>query len=197
MGRSALVIKTVELQGCVNSLEAEAEFATLGELCIAIENSAWGKNIRNVKHAVRGLSAQVAAREIKNRGIVCKTKPGKRGRGAGVRINKSSRKDKVATLNITKFASALKEELKDVPDKYKRYIEPTLEGNPIAAMKLHCGRCMGFCGAEVSCDGGLGGSPCPLYVLNRLSFNKRKEFKANKDGFYELRKILVESQDSA
>jgi hypothetical protein len=50
---------------------------------------------------------------------------------------------------------------------------------------------MGYSGAEKACDGGLGGVPCPLYVLNRLAFNKRLELKEAKSGFYELRKAAL------
>jgi hypothetical protein len=196
MGRSALVVKTAELQATVNELEATNTYSTLGELCEAIAATSWAKGVRNEKHAVRGLSAQVAGREIKARGITCKTKPGARGRAAGTVINKSSRKDKAAKLNIQKYATALRKEVAGcdripVPERYAKMAEQALEGNAVAAIKLQCGMCMGYTGAEKACDGGMGGVPCPLYTLNRLVYAKRRGFGPDRSGFYQLLKEAV------
>jgi hypothetical protein len=189
MGRSALVIKTAELQACISKLEADKTFATLGELCEAVENTDWARGIRNEKHVIRGLSAQVVGREIKARGITVQTKPGARGRVIGQVVNKRSRRDKVAGLKIGKFAAALRKEVSDAPERYQKYAEAALEGNAIAAIKLKCGSCMGYTGAEKACDGGLGGTPCPNYIMNRLIFVKRLGLEQNpKSGFFELAK---------
>lgn len=188
MGRSALVIKTNELQQVVNDLEATTTYSTLGELCEAIAGTAWAKNVRNEKHAIRGLSAQVAGREIKSRGITCKTKPGQRGRAAGTTVKKTSRSDKAAKLKLGDYPSRLRKEVSgsDVPDRYKNLAELALQGNAIAACKLQCGACMGYTGAEKACDGKFGGTPCPLYTINRMVYAARRDFVKGDDGFYLL-----------
>lgn len=196
MGRSALVIKTPELKSMVEQLEAKHTYTTIGELCYAVAATDWAKNIRNEKHAIRGLSPQVVSRELKARGITVQTKPGARGRVAGSTIVKKSRSEKVKGLNLDKFATALNKEVSDAPERYQKYAQAALDGNPIAAIKLKCGQCMGYTGAEKACDGGLGGIPCANYVMNRLVFVKRMGLEGNlKTGFFELMKAAVDATD--
>lgn len=191
MGRSALVIKTAELQDVVNQLEATTTFSTLGELCLAIESSAWGQGVRNEKHVPKGISAQVAGREIKARNITCKTKPGARGRVAGSVITKSSRRERAAKIDMGNYPERLRKSVTgpDIPERYKGLAELAIQGNPVAACKLKCGECMGYTGAEKACDGNFGGTPCPLYALNRLVFSKRREYKSTDTGFYVLQAL--------
>ncbi len=189
MGRSALVIKTQELQAVVNQLELATTFSSLGELCTAIEASDWGKGVRNEKHVPKGISAQVAQREIRARGISYNTKLGKRGREAGATVSKSSRKERAAKIDMGDFPERLRESVKDAPDRYKGLAELAIQGNPVAACKLKCGECMGYTGAEKACDGLFGGTPCPLYALNRLVFVKRRDYKKTDTGFYLLQAL--------
>ena len=187
MGRSALVVKAAELKSLVETMEAKVSYPTLGELCDAIANTDWARNIRNQKHVIRGLSAQMVGIKIKEMGITTKTKPGARGRVAGQVVTKRPRSEKVKGLKLAKFTEALRKEVKDVPERYQKYAELALQGNPIAAIKLSCGQCMGYTGAEKACDGALGGIPCANYVMNRLIFVKRLGLEPNpKSGFYEL-----------
>lgn len=189
MGRSALVIHTAELQDVVSKLEAATTYSSLGELCAAIEATAWAKDVRNEKHAIRGLSAQVAGREMKARGVICKTKPGQRGRASGVAVTKTTRSDKAAKLKMGDFPKRLREEVagEEVPERYRALAELAIAGNPIAACKLKCGECMGYTGAEKACDGKFSGTPCPLYTINRLVYGNRRDFVKGDDGFYLLR----------
>ena len=190
MGRSALVIRAKELQQVVDSLEANATYSTLGELCAAIEATPWAKGVRNEKHVVRVLSAQVACREIKNLGIVCKTKPGQRGRASGSKVTKVSRADKLAKIDLGTYPERLRKEVADAPERYKSLAELAILGNPIAACRLQCGACMGYTGAEKACNGKFGGVPCPTYAVNRLVYANRREFVPGDDGFYLLRAAL-------
>jgi hypothetical protein len=121
-------------------------------------------------------------------GITTKTKPGKRGRTAGTTVTKTSRATKAAKLKLGDYPDRLRKSVAgpDVPERYKGLAELAIQGNPIAACKLKCGECMGFTGAEKACDGSFGGTPCPLYTLNRLVYGKRRAYEPNKEGFYVL-----------
>lgn len=195
MGRSALVVKAIELKNLVETMEARTTYSTLGELCEAIAATDWARNIRNQKHVIRGLSAQMVGIKLKEMGITTKTKPGVRGRSPGMTFIKKPRSEKVKGLQLTKFSAALRKEVSDVPERYQKYAEAALEGNAIAAIKLRCGQCMGYTGAEKACDGALGGIPCANYVMNRLIFVKRLGLESNlKTGFYETIKAAVASE---
>lgn len=191
MGRSALVVKASELQDTVNQLEASTTYSALGDLCDAVANTAWAKNIRNEKHVIRGLSSQMVGIKIREFGVTCKTKPGQRGRIAGAVVTKTSKKDKAAKLKLGDYPSRLRKEVSgpDVPERYRGLAEQALAGNAVAACKLQCGACMGYTGAEKACDGQFGGTPCPLYTLNRLVYPKRRAMNKGDDGFWLLEAV--------
>src|SRR5690349_12731858 len=135
MGRSALVIKTTELQAVVDKLEASTTFSSLGELCAAIEASDWGKSVRNEKHVPKGISAQVAQREIRNRDITYKTQKGARGRVAGATVSMTSRKERASKIDMGTYPDRLRKTVSgpDVPERYKALAELAIQGNAVAA----------------------------------------------------------------
>ena len=164
-------------------------------MCEAVASTDWAKNIRNGKHVIRGLSSQMVGNKLKEFGITTQTKPGARGRASGSDVKKVSRADKAKGFKIEKYKAAMQKESKGLPERYQRYAELALEGNVIAACKLKCGVCMGYTGAEKACDGGMGGTPCPLYVINRMIFSKRLGLEANKrTGFFELVKAATDGE---
>lgn len=195
MGRSALVVKAPELQKVVSDLEATTTYSALSELCDAIAETPWAKNVRNEKHAIRGLSPQMAGIKIRELAITCKTQPGKRGRASGAKVNRTSKRDKAAKLKLGDYPSLLRKEVSgpDVPDRYKGLAEEALAGNAVAACKLQCGACMGYTGAEKACNGKFGGTPCPLYVINQMVFSKRRAFTPGEDGFWLLKALESEA----
>lgn len=203
MGRASLVVKETELKSAIATVESNGPFANFGALCEAVANTDWAKQVRNTKHQIRGLQPQMVGIKIKEYNVECLTKPGKKGRQAGQAITKTSRSDKVKKLKIEKFAEKLLGEVTStdknpVPDKYMRLAQQALEGSPVAAIKLQCGACMGYTGDEKACDGALGGTPCPLYVMNRLCYSSRRKFVTNEDGFMrtELLKAIMPDEDS-
>lgn len=188
MGRASLVVKEAELKNAITQVESNGPFANFGLLCEAVANTDWAKAVKNEKHITKGLQPQMVGVKIKSFNIECLTKPGKKGRQPGQAMVKSTRSDKVKKLKIQKFAGLLLKEVTSteknpVPDKYMRLAQQALEGSPIAAIKLQCGACMGYTGDEKACDGALGGTPCPLYVMNRLCYGARRKFVTNEDGF--------------
>lgn len=191
MGRSALVVKATELQATVNQLEAATTYSALSELCDAVAETSWAKNIRNEKHAIRGLSSQMVGIKIREFEITCKTKPGQRGRAPGTKVTKTSKRDKAAKLKLGDYPSRLRKEVSgpEVPDRYRALAEQALAGNVVAACKLQCGACMGYTGAEKACDGQFSGTPCPLYTLNRLVYPKRRGYSKDDDGFWMLKAV--------
>lgn len=204
MGRASLVVKDTELKAAIATVESNGPFANFSMLCEAVANTNWAKQVKNTKHQIRGLQPQMVGIKIKEFNIECLTKPGKKGRQPGQTLGtKVSRSDKVKKLKIQDFADRLLKEVtgtekNPVPDRYRKYAEQALEGSPMAAVKLQCGACMGYTGDEKACDGALGGTPCPLYVLNRLCYSNRRKFVTNENGFVrtELLRAVSTEEDS-
>lgn len=189
MGRASLLVKPEELQKEIDSLESVRTFTNIGELCEAVSSSNWGLNVKNSKMKVKGISPQMVYIKIREFKLPIKTHRGTRGVSKGTSVSKRSREERLSVVQgMTKFSSALKNEVVDVPARYQRLAELSILGNTRASIALMCGQCMGYSGAEKSCSGGLGGTPCGLYPQNRLIFTSRTKLVSDKDGFYDVKR---------
>lgn len=188
MGRASIQVKCIELQQTINELEKENKFDSIGDLCSAISNTEWAKGVKNSKHRVVGLSAQMVYIKIKELKCSYSTPKGRRGRQVGTSVSKTSREKKLSG-KIDDFTKLL---LRDTPEKYKHLAEQSVKGNIISAVKLMCGQCMGFSGAEKACTGCLSGTPCAIYPINLLVYPNRRTFTENKDGFYTTKRDIQE-----
>lgn len=184
MGRSSLVVKATELQNIIDQLEAKQTFINMSELQDAIADTPWAKDIRNEKHAIRGLSPQMVYIKIKEFGLTTKTKAGKKGRVAGAPVVKTSRREKLAkNPRMKQFAKDITSEINtgEVPDTYKKAADGAIAGEMRGCVKLMCGQCFGYTGNEKSCDN----TRCGLYPLNLLVFPNRRKLVENAEGFYD------------
>lgn len=179
MGRASLVIEQSQLELCINRLERDNTYETFGKLCEAVAESDYGRSIKNSKGEVRGISAPKVYAAIRELGIICQTKPGKRGRVSGVSGEKVSRTDKLAGKKEMKaYIPAMMKSMEydKIPEGYRKLAQQAINGSFKAAIKLNCISCCGFSGEHRSCDGGLGSTcPCPLYPANLLLFPNRKK----------------------
>lgn len=188
MGRLALIINETQLENCIAKLESERTFSNLSELCQAVADSDWGKNVKNTRMIVRGISPQKVYQVINEHRIPHLTKPGKRGRAAGQKVERSTRSDKLSKKPVmVAFAAAMKKEVSgtNVPEKYKALAEEALAGSFKASIKLHCAQCFGYTEAHKSCDGAVGGVPCGLYPAHLLVFPNRRNMVEGDDGFWD------------
>ena len=186
MGRASLLVKSDELESTIRGLESANKYSTVGELCEAVSISPWGRGVKNSKMRVKGISPQMVYNKIKEFKIGLVTKPGKRGRAEGTTVTKVSRAAKLDKVpGMTAYAVSLTKEVSDAPERYKRMAQLAILGNPKACAALVCGQCMGYSGAEKSCDGALGGVPCGNYPQNRLIYKSRRKMVEGRDEFWD------------
>ena len=181
MGRASLVVKKNELQECVNSLEKEKDYTSVGDLCTAVSESEWGKAVRSCKHIIKGISPQMVYVKLRELDIVCKTKPGKRGRQSGD-VPKVCRSEKLSTnKRMSGWTKRLLAEIKDVPEKYKSVAEKAANGNIKACVVLKCSQCLGYEGQYKACQGFGPSGACGIYPLNLLYFPNRNVMVEDKN----------------
>jgi hypothetical protein len=156
MARTKLEVSKEELQAVIDKLEGEREFANPSELWMAVENTEWAKGMEP-----RPLKAATVYQRAKELGCIIKTKPGKKGRQAGVprgEVNRVSRAEKISKIPGSEdYFSRLRQ---FTPPRFLPLVDRIEAGSRSAANKLMCIQCCAYEVKEVKfCQS----KACPLW----------------------------------
>lgn len=168
MGRSPLIVKKDELQKVINDLEASRQFRNQQELFLAVQESDWGKNVRNANYRVKGIKAPVVYNKIREFDIVLKTPKGKKGRTVGQVVNRTNRSEKMAkNPEIQRALKQLRDDVDTLGDNKERLngvIDKIEGGSIVHAVRLKCMECRGYEGTDYKqCN-----AVCPLRPVNLI-----------------------------
>jgi hypothetical protein len=171
LGRSKLVIDYSLLQKEIDLLESKEVFTNYTSLCnaVCIHDSSLQPNgcARTEKYRRLPLHPGQCYLAISQKKVTCKTVPGKKGRVAGVSVNRKSKAEKfAANPEIQKALIALE---KDVPEAYKALFERAKAGSVKAFVQLKCYYCYGYTRVAKACEC----SNCPLFAMNLMMWPKR------------------------
>lgn len=171
MGRASLVIDYKKLQEEIDLVESKESFINYTTLCASV--SAYDSTLqpsgccKNTKHTPKVLHPGQCYLAISQKKVTCKTVPGKKGRVAGVSVNRKSKAEKfAANPEIQKALIALE---KDVPEAYKALFERAKAGSMKAFIQLKCYACYGYTRMAKACEC----SNCPLFAMNLMMWPKR------------------------
>ena len=146
-GRRKLEVDRACLQKAIKMVEREQEFTTLGSM-----HEAAAEQYNKLPGVPEKIKTSVVGLRIKEFGLECKTKPGKRGQHM---IGKRPAGSRTRTSKADKFKSdpaiqrAFEEMRKGVPERFLPVIEKVEAGSRTAAVQLKCLDCCCWQTAEV------------------------------------------------
>lgn len=175
MPRPTVLIDKSQLEQVIKDLESKQTFSNLSALCKSVCETDWAKSIKNSVGKDVVLQPQVVYNRIEEFKLQLNTKPGKKGRAAGVKVS-GVRRSRSEKFSQNPLVQATIEKLRQDSPKSEGKLIDKIEGGSIKAMvKAMCRNCVCYEQSLIGDKSCLGCPLSPIVFVNMKNYKKEQE----------------------